>query len=84
MLAHAQWERQPNLKRRKEQKRTKKRKSNVSVTSRLRWGVPKTNNYIRSNAECIGNIDSHIFWGCGNPPPIQANMLHTVEIPRLS
>ena len=40
MLAHEQSERQTNLKRRKEQKR----KSIVSVTLRLRRGVPKNKN----------------------------------------
>ena len=39
----------------------------------------KNNNYIRSNAECIGNRDSHIFWGCGNPPPIQAKRFHSFD-----
>ena len=40
----------------------------------------KNYNYIRSNAECIGNINPHMFWGCSNPPPIPAQKFHSFDL----
>ena len=59
MLAHAQSESQPNLKRRKYDKK-KQRKSNVSVTSRLRRGVPNKDSRV-TDCFCFGSWLRPVF-----------------------